>query len=64
MKIANIMVLLGAAGLIGGVVYKMILLYELGWWMPIVPSAFLKFSTVCLLLGMALYLRIIALKES
>lgn len=65
MKIANIMVLLGAAGFIGSVVYKIILLFGgLDWWIFILPSALLRFSAVCLLVGIALYLRIIALKKS
>ena len=51
--IANICILLGAASLIGGVIFKLFYIR----WLGLVPLSFINFSTVCLLLGIALYIR-------
>ncbi len=51
--IANIVILLGAAALIVGVIYKLFFLTWLGLW----PGSFLRFANTCLLLGIALYVR-------
>jgi hypothetical protein len=51
--IANILILLGAAALIGGVFYKV---FIVTWW-GLSPSSFLRFGDTCLLLGIALYVR-------
>ena len=52
-NIANVMILLGAAGLLVGVFYRVFLLS----WFNFSPSAFLKFANTCLLLGIAIYVR-------
>ncbi len=51
--IANVAILLGAASLIGGLIYKLFFLT----WLGLMPGAFLKFADACLLLGIALYVR-------
>ncbi len=51
--IANIVILLGAASLIGGVIYKLFYIT----WLGLLPSSFLQFANICLLLGIALYVR-------
>ena len=51
--IANVVILLGAAGLLVGVFYRVFLLS----WFDFSPGAFLKFANTCLLLGIALYIR-------
>ena len=51
--IANVVILLGAAGLLVGLFYKG---FSLSWF-NISPSAFLRFANTCLLLGIALYVR-------
>ena len=51
--IANVVILLGAAGLLAGVFYKVFVLS----WFNFSPSAFLRFANTCLLLGIALYVR-------
>ena len=58
-NIANIMILLGAANLIGGVLYKMFIIE----WFGLAPSSFLDLAKVCLLLGIALYIRELVPKE-
>lgn len=51
--IANIVILLGAAALIAGVIYKLFFITWLDLW----PGSFLRFANICLLLGIALYVR-------
>lgn len=51
--IANIVILLGAAALIAGVIYKLFFLT----WLGLVPMSFISFANTCLLLGIALYVR-------
>lgn len=51
--VANICILLGAASLIGGVIYKLFFIT----WLALLPGSFLGFANVCLLLGIALYIR-------
>ena len=51
--IANIVILLGAASLIGGVIYKLFYIT----WLGLLPNSFLRFANICLLLGIALYVR-------
>ena len=51
--IANICILLGAASLIGGIIYKLFYIR----WLGLVPMSFISFGNICLLLGIALYIR-------
>ena len=51
--IANVVILLGAAALIAGVIYKLFFLA----WLGLQPGSFLRFANICLLLGIALYVR-------
>jgi len=51
--IPNVVILLGAAGLIGGIIYK---IFIITWW-GLAPGSFLRFANTCLLLGIALYVR-------
>ena len=51
--IANVLILLGAASLIGGVIYRLFYLT----WLGLVPRSFLGLANICLLLGIALYVR-------
>ena len=51
--LANICILLGAAGLIGGVIYKLFYIR----WLGLLPISFINFASTCLLLGIALYVR-------
>ena len=51
--IANIVILLGAAALIAGVIYRLFYLE----WLDLQPGSFLRFANICLLLGIALYVR-------
>ena len=51
--IANVVILLAAAALIAGVIYKLFFIT----WLGLVPSSFLGFANTCLLLGIALYVR-------
>jgi hypothetical protein len=57
--IANVVILLGAAALIAGVIYKLFFLM----WLGLQPGSFLKFANVCLLLGIALYVRELIAKK-
>ena len=51
--IANICILLGAVSLIGGVIYKLFYIR----WLNLLPISFIHFANICLLLGIALYIR-------
>jgi hypothetical protein len=51
-NIANICILLGAAGLIAGIAVKMLYVSFL----CLLPISFLHFANTCLLLGIALYI--------
>ena len=51
-SIANICILLGAAGLIAGIAIKMLHISFLS----LLPISFLHFANTCLLLGIALYI--------
>ncbi len=51
--IANVVILLGAAALIAGVIYKLFFIT----WLGLYASSFLRFANICLLLGIALYVR-------
>jgi len=51
--IANVSILLGAATLIAGVAYKLFYVA----WLGFLPSSFLEFANIFLLLGIALYIR-------
>jgi len=57
--IANICILLGAASLIGGIIYKLFYIR----WLGLVPMSFISFANICLLLGIALYIRELILKN-
>ena len=57
--IANVVILLGAASLIAGVIYKLFFLM----WLGLQPGSFLRFANVCLLLGIALYVRELVAKK-
>ena len=51
--VANVCILLGAVSLIGGVIFKMFYIR----WLNLMPISFINFSNICLLLGIALYVR-------
>ena len=51
--VANVCILLGAASLIAGVIYKLFYLR----WLGLLPISFINFANISLLLGIALYVR-------
>lgn len=51
--IADIVILLGAVGLIAGIIFKVFYIR----WLGLLPISFINFSQICLLLGIAFYVR-------
>lgn len=57
--VANIAIVLGAAALIAAVIFRLFSITWLGLW----PSSILRFGNICLLLGIALYVREIVVRK-